>query len=482
MLLLSALGALFVLGGLIFLSSFCVPEGSRLESWLHRFSDLLWSALGAARVQWVFLGAYGALDWFVNSRHPIVQILYVVLVGGAFAAFAVSGFPLLEGDANPRFASRHIAEAWVLLAATLTAFAAASFCDPGTVTRENAAELMSVFPFDGMMYARAERPDCSTCETPRPARSKHCPACDRCVLRFDHHCIWLNTCVGERNYRWFIVFLVLNVALMSCVEKPRAVAWHCDAPRCSRARTHPRTAPRPPLRYGVWASSAICLAEIDQKRLWSATFTNEFGDSERASALIIFKYLLGVHPHVVGVGVLCGVMGAIVLCFCAYHFQLAATNFTTNETFKWAGLEAEYERRRGAWLRKKRERAAAMAAFDAVKAAGDAAAVVAAETRILEFLDAAGKPKHREPAPLRPNIYRVGVWRNFGEVFWPISLRPRAAAAEGDAGAAGKVLLEAAANTGVEPAPSVPGAASVSAADAAATANTGLREKKKKNK
>lgn len=52
---------------------------------------------------------------------------------------------------------------------------------------------------------------CEYCQRNVLKDSKHCRRCNRCVRGFDHHCRFVNQCVGRRNYRLFIILLVLIV-------------------------------------------------------------------------------------------------------------------------------------------------------------------------------------------------------------------------------------------------------------------------------
>ncbi|KAI0640069.1 palmitoyltransferase PFA4 [Trametes polyzona] len=47
---------------------------------------------------------------------------------------------------------------------------------------------------------------CRTCESYKPPRAHHCRQCKR-YLSLDHHCPWVNNCVGHFNYGHFVRFL-----------------------------------------------------------------------------------------------------------------------------------------------------------------------------------------------------------------------------------------------------------------------------------
>lgn len=49
---------------------------------------------------------------------------------------------------------------------------------------------------------------CFACHLYKPDLAYHCRICQQCVYNFDHHCPYVNKCIGRNNYRPFITFLL----------------------------------------------------------------------------------------------------------------------------------------------------------------------------------------------------------------------------------------------------------------------------------
>jgi len=74
----------------------------------------------------------------------------------------------------------------------------AAYRDPGIVTPS------SVPKHDHQKMA--EWRFCDLCNEYQPPDGAHCPDCNMCIAGYDHHCVWMGTCIGKRNYKQFIRF------------------------------------------------------------------------------------------------------------------------------------------------------------------------------------------------------------------------------------------------------------------------------------
>ncbi len=66
---------------------------------------------------------------------------------------------------------------------------------------------------------------CDICRSYVNLSSRHCRACVRCVENFDHHCMWINNCIGSKNYRIFIAMITLTCISMTVFIVSVALLW-----------------------------------------------------------------------------------------------------------------------------------------------------------------------------------------------------------------------------------------------------------------
>ncbi|EDO38376.1 predicted protein, partial [Nematostella vectensis] len=129
----------------------------------------------------------------------------------------------------------------VLALLLLISHSRASYSDPGVVPLPTTS-----LDFSEINKAHSEKPQsntewtaCTRCEAYRPPRAHHCRLlfmliCGRCIKKMDHHCPWINNCVGENNQKYFVLFLFYTGVLSVYAAILTAVSWTHKCLGCSK--------------------------------------------------------------------------------------------------------------------------------------------------------------------------------------------------------------------------------------------------------
>ena len=105
---------------------------------------------------------------------------------------------------------------WLLIITLFVSFYLVNKSDPGFLeAKDNLTWLQMV---ENKVHINEY---CPYCRVKITSSVKHCHICKRCISGFDHHCNWIDNCVGEKNKMRFIFFVsttLFNLIFNFCIS------------------------------------------------------------------------------------------------------------------------------------------------------------------------------------------------------------------------------------------------------------------------
>jgi hypothetical protein len=254
------------------------------------------------------VGYHSVITQEIKAANSISKIFFLSILSGGAALFIPATWPLIS-------TLQKFAIAFLLPLPYIFTY----FCNknipgsPHIISKESHAQNMSRYPYDYKLFYPEIQ--CKTCKFPKPARSKHCSLCHVCVARADHHCVWVNNCIGRGNYKYFLALLVSTTSLLAYTV---LLAYITVLPQ---------------VRHHFELSS------------WQADNTQWWGDQFMVWSNAYFKAfnialtIGGIARS--GVGLLALFTVPLPAGFLGYHIYLIWAGMTTNEQMKWNDWKLE---------------------------------------------------------------------------------------------------------------------------------------------
>ncbi|KAL1303392.1 hypothetical protein AAFC00_006785 [Neodothiora populina] len=258
----------------------------------------------------------GIGHYLFNQKNPVVLAIFLTLLTGSAYLFLTAAWPLLTW-------SQTLPLPFLLGAPYYFTYLCVT-TRADHITPQNHTRHLHSYPYDHLLF----RPDhkCRTCGFVKPARSKHCSLCGVCVAKADHHCPWVNNCLGRNNYRWFLA-LLLSLA---------AIEFYGA--------------------YLAWKVLSQSWTDLDSALGWtSRLYWSQWGNG-------FVRAINTGGLSVAGVGLLAVTTAPLPLGLLVYHIYLIWAGMTTNESSKWADWKDDmadgyvYRAKRSVIVGKEKER------------------------------------------------------------------------------------------------------------------------------
>uniref|UniRef100_A0A0N5A996 Palmitoyltransferase n=1 Tax=Syphacia muris TaxID=451379 RepID=A0A0N5A996_9BILA len=142
-------------------------------------------------INWIIIPTYSKSLWGVVHTVVFNTVLLFALIAHARAMCSDPGIVPIN---------RTLKSGWKRLDSRYDDFVNDSNCEDTESEHDNMIGSDS--------YVGEDWSICIRCESYRPPRAHHCRICKCCVRKMDHHCPWVNNCVGEFNQKYFLLFLL----------------------------------------------------------------------------------------------------------------------------------------------------------------------------------------------------------------------------------------------------------------------------------
>ncbi|GKY95091.1 hypothetical protein MPSEU_000473100 [Mayamaea pseudoterrestris] len=326
---------------------------------------------------WNWLGnrlSRNTVNFLVYFSDRFLLLIYCTVVYGAWSLIFWLVYPWITRSHTVSSIHKHIG--YLFFIACISSWRLATKSSPGIITAKT-LHRYDHFPHDNILFEA--KCTCRTTGIPKVARSmfdRH--KYNANVPRFDHFCGWVHNTIGEENYRWFLLFLLIHFAM--CAYGSLVVWW-------------------------------LFVGEVKEKELLQVTYVDRFtGELIPSSKIIVAQYLFNRYLWEAGIFMLMSVMAVALVGFLIYHVYLTSYGMTTNESYKWSYIRTWYKRELKEYEQAVKTRSAAPEQKSATKV-----------TKVKQ--DQSRQDFARDPGLPPVNIYDRGFMENWREVMFPISLR-----------------------------------------------------------